>query len=229
MQEIDKLFESINNEILTEDVKLQMAVLYETQLNEAIKAKEEQLEKEYKDNFLTEKEQLINQLDSYLEHFVDEFIKENTTQVVESVKVKTAEKVLTLFKEMVNNFNMQLDSESINVEETLKESKDKINLLENEIITLKKEVKLRDKASLIAEAIHKLNTDMEKGKLLEFAKNLPFDELFTKKLDTYVKTVLTEKTQTPQKEDIKLEVKEEDSTNIIVEQTEVDKILASFK
>ena len=114
-------------------------------------------------------------------------------------------------------------------EEALKESKEKINSLTNDLIAAKKETKMREKAGLVSEAISKLETDIDKAKLVEFAKKLPFDELFEKKLYAFSKTVISENKE-KKKEVIKekITIKEEEEVVIKEEKVEsqVDKYLS---
>lgn len=220
MGDIDKLFEQINNEVLTEDVKLQMSVLFENALLEATKAKEAELLEKSTQEMKEFKESLTNQLDSYLDLFVEEFTKKNEAVITESVKVKTAEKILKTFSALVNDFHIQLDEKKIDSEDALKEANSKINELTTKLIESRKEIKVREKAALVMEASTKLTTDLEKAKLVEYAKGLPFDELFEKKVKAYTTTVLTEgkvKEKTFTKE--KLEIKE-DKPEFVAEKKE---------
>lgn len=210
MADIDKLFEQISNEVLTEDVKLQMSVLFENALTEAVKAKEVELEKQNKTEIAEFKEGMITKIDDYLGLFVEEFVSKNSSVIEDSVKVKTAEKILKTFNGIVNDFHVQLDEKVATDEEALKESKEEINKLTKKLIESRKEVKMREKAAIVMEAASKFDTELEKAKLVEFAKKLPFDELFEKKLGAYCKTTLTESKKPatePKKE--KLVIKEE--------------------
>lgn len=226
MADIDKLFEQIENDVLTEDIKLQMAVLFENTLNETIKAKETELEEKFKADFIAEKEELINKLDSYLDHFCTEFVENNKNVIEENVKVKTAEKILALFESIVNDFNLQLNENKIEDGEKLEEAKQEIVKLTNQLIESKKEIKIREKAALVYEASTQLSTDMEKGKLLEYANKLSFDDLFEKKIGAFVKNLITESTQKVEPVKEKIEVKTEEEV-VIVEKNEsqIDKYL----
>ena len=209
MADIDKLFEQISNEVLTEDVKLQMSVLFENSVTEAVKAKEAELEKQNKIEIAEFKEGMITKIDDYLGLFVEEFVAKNSAVVEDSVKVKLAEKIMKTFNGIVNDFHVQLDENKIDVESTLKESKEEINRLTKKLIETKKEVKMREKAAIVMEAASKMATELDKAKLVEFAKKLPFDELFEKKIGAYCKTVLTEKKEVPAEKKEKLVIQEE--------------------
>ena len=191
-ENIDKLFESIQSDILTEEVKLEMVCLYENALNESIKAKEEELEAKNKLDQEALTEAMVTKINDYLDAFVEEFTTNNVSKIDESVKVKTAERVLKAFDKLVAEFNIQLDEKVETDETALTEAITKINKLENDLITAKKETKMREKAAIVTEAASHFETDMQKAKLLEYAKKLPFDELFEKKLNAFAKVTITE-------------------------------------
>lgn len=227
MADIDKLFESINSEILDESTKLSMSVLFEQAINDAVKLKESELEVKNKAEITTFKETLTNKIDDYIQYFAEEFTKSNTKVIEDSVKLKLAEKVLKTFNGIVNDFNIQLDEKKINVEESLKESKTKIDTLTKQLIESRKETKLREKAALIVEAASTLTTDLQKSKLTDYAKKLTFDELFEKKIKSYVGTVLTEAKTKAKPIAEKLEVMPDDVTFLEEKvTTQMDKYLS---
>jgi hypothetical protein len=192
MADIDKLFEHISEEVLSEDVKLQMAVLFENSLTEAIKAKEAELDEANKAEITTFKESLVNQIDDYLNYFTEDFVAKNAAPIAESVKLKMAEKVLATFSGIVNDFHVQLDEKTIGDDVKLTEARTEVSELTKQLIASKKEIKLREKAALVLEASFGLTTDLQKVKLAEYAKAQPLDEMFTKKLGAFCKTVLVE-------------------------------------
>jgi hypothetical protein len=230
MAEIDKLFDNISNEILTEDVKLQMAVLFESQVTEAIKAKEAELVEKNTADITKFKEDMVNKIDSYITHFCEEFVTNNTQVIEESVKIKTAERILKTFSAIVSDFNLQLDEKKIDNEKELTEAKAEINKLTSRLIESKKEVKLREKAAIVAEACIGLKTELQKAKLVEFAAKLPFDELFEKKLGALSGTLLTESaTKKVEEKSEKIVIKEEiediPETKNVPEETQMSKYL----
>ena len=233
MAEIDKLFETINNDILTEDIKLQMAVLFESQVTEAIKAKEAELVEKNTADITKFKEDMVNKIDSYITHFCEEFVTNNTQVIEESVKIKTAERILKTFSAIVSDFNLQLDEKKIDNEKELTEAKAEINKLTSRLIESKKEVKLREKAAIVAEACIGLKTELQKAKLVEFAAKLPFDELFEKKLGALSGTLLTEAVtkkveEKPEKIVIKEEIEEVPETKAPEEKTQKTEYLKNL-
>jgi hypothetical protein len=193
MADIDKLFEQISSEVLTEEVKLQMAVLFENALQEAIAEKEKKLEESNIKEVNDFKENLTTQIDEYLTYFSEEFVKTNSNVIEDSVKVKTAERVLKTFSGIMKDFSVQLDEKKVDADVKIHESREEINKLTKQLIEAKKQVKTAEKTVMVVEASTKLTTDLQKSKLVEYAKGLPVDELFEKKVNAYVSTILVEK------------------------------------
>lgn len=192
METIDTLFEQISSDILTEETKLQMAVLFENSLNEAIKAKEVEMEASNKADITAFKESLVTNIDDYLTYFVEDFITKNTSVIEESVKIKTAERVLKTFSGVMADFHLALDEKKISTDTKLAESHQEVSDLTKQLIEAKKATKLREKAALVMEASFSLTTDVQKAKLTEYAKGLPLDEIFSKKLNAFGQLMLSE-------------------------------------
>ncbi len=193
-EQLKELFESISSDILTDSVKLQIGTIFESTVNEAIAAKEQELEEENRSEIAEFKDALVEQLDSYLDYFVDEYIKENEAIVEDYTKVKLAEKVLRNFKQMCEAFNISLGEESLSSEDEIEELQTENTKLINKLIEAKKEVQNVKKAAMISEASEKLETDVQREKLVEMAKTLDFEEdLFESKLDVLVDTILAKK------------------------------------
>jgi hypothetical protein len=209
---LSELFESISSEILTDSVKLQMETIFESALNEAIALKEEELEAKNTVEIEEFKESLIENIDSYMDYFSKEYIKENEAVVEDFNKVKLAEKVLRNFKQMCEAFNLSLSDESISSEDELEELKTEQNKLVNQLIEAQKETETVMRAAMIAEASVKLTTDIQIEKLFEKAKGLEFDrETFAEKLDILVDTILMKEAKSDEDADgdDKLEDQEE--------------------
>jgi hypothetical protein len=126
-----------------------------------------------------------------------------------------------------------LDEKKIDNEKELSEAKAEINTLTSRLIESKKEVKLREKAAIVAEACIGLKTELQKAKLVEFAAKLPFDELFEKKLGALSGTLLTEAVtkkveEKPEKIVIKEEIEEVPETKAPEEKTQKTEYLKNL-
>lgn len=201
------LFEGIESELLTDDIKLKMATLFEAAVVEAVQAKEQELEEQAKVEIAEFKEDLVEQIDNYLDYFVKDYIKENEQVIEDFNKVKLAEKVLRNFSQMVEAFNISLSDESISSEDEIEELQAENTKLVNKIIESRKEIVAVKKAAMIAESTQKLETDVQREELVEMAKGLEFDEeLFESKLDVLVEKILTKKEVVEEKLEEKKEV-----------------------
>lgn len=216
--QLKELFESISSDILTDDIKLQLGTIFETTVNEAVEAMELQLEENNKVEIEEFKEELVSNIDDYLNYFVGEYIKENESVVEDYTKVKLAEKVLRNFKQMCEAFNISLSEESISSEDEIEDLKTENTKLVNKLIESKKETVSVKKAAFISEAAEKLETDVQREKLVEMAKNLEFEEdIFESKLGVLINTILAKKDEIIEE---KLGVKEEsaeESAKIVTE------------
>ncbi len=210
---LEKIFESINSEILTDEVKLQMSTLFEATLNKEIDKEKKKLEKEndekldklasdeeeelkkvkdeVKENLTKFKAKLVKQLESYVNYFTQEFLKENRKEVVSQVEVKEAEKIINLFKEMNMNFGIGIGNLVRESNTSFKNYKNKFNKvlnMYNDLSTkhtqLESKVKKLAQAELIKEEVDKMMvSDFEKEKIAQLMGNLNFksmEELKTK-------------------------------------------------
>jgi hypothetical protein len=222
--ELTELFESINSELLTEEIKLQLSTLFESALTEAIKAKEVELEESNRTEIAEFKESLSNQIDEYLNYFVEEFVKENEDVVDSNVKVKTAERVLEAFQKVVTDFNVELSEEKIDESEKIDELTSEKDALVNQLIEAKKETELVKKAAMIAEKAYILESDLERDKLIQLAQTVEFDSQFDGKLDVFVEQIKVARTSTP----IVEKIDEEKPEDVIVEEKEVSDSMKNY-
>lgn len=208
MEDLKAIFESIESDIMTDDTKLKLSTLFESAVNEAIQAKETELEEANKQELSVFKEELVSQTDSYLEYFTKEYIKENEQIVEDFNKVRLAEKVLRNFQMMVEAFNISLSEDSVSSEDEIGELTTENTKLVNKLIESRKETAAVKKGVMISEAGAKLTTDVQREKLVEMAKSLEFEEdIFESKLGVLVEKILTEKVE---EAPAKLEEKVED-------------------
>ena len=188
---LESIFESISSEILTDSIKLQMSTLFEAAINEAVEKKEQELAEANREEITEFKGELVEQVDEYLNYFVEEYIKENEAVVEDYHKVKLAEKVLRNFSQMCEAFNVSLSEESISSEDELAEAAEEKTKLVNQLIEARKEVANVKRAAFIAEAADKFETDIQRETFFEAAKKLEFEEeLFEQKLNVLAQSIL---------------------------------------
>ena len=190
---LEQLFEKIESELLTDEVKLEMATLFESALNEAIAAKESALEEQNKSDIAEFKDEMVGKLDEYLAYFVEEFTRENEQQIEDAVKVKTAQRVLDTFEGVVQDFNMKLDESVVADSEDLDTAKGTISEQTEEIITLRKQVTDLEASKVVEGMVDEFETDGEKEKFRTLAETITFtdSEDYAKKLGVISESVKT--------------------------------------
>jgi len=171
---LDQLFEKINSELLNDEVKLEMTAMFESAVNIAIEAKETELEESNKVEISEFKDTLTTKLDEYLTYFVEEFTQENEQQVEDAVKIQTAEKVLSVFEGIVNDFNMKLSDDTISNEAELEEAKATINSQIEELIESRKQLEALKVEKIVEGIAAKFEIESDQEKFREVAKTITF-------------------------------------------------------
>lgn len=191
---LEQLFEKIESELLTDEVKLEMSTLFESALNEAIAKKEKELDEQNKGEIAEFKDDLVTKLDEYLTYFVEEFTRENEQQIEDAVKVKTAQRVLDVFEGVVNDFNMKLDENTVAGSEELDEAKATINDQTEEILKLRKQVQSMEAAQVVESMVDDFDSDSEKEKFRKLAETITFadSEDYKRKLGVIAESVKEE-------------------------------------
>jgi hypothetical protein len=143
------LFEGEN---LTEDFKNRASVIFGAAVNEAVSKKVSGLAEELQEDFearLTESVDgaingIVENLDSYLDYAVKEFMEENKIAIESGIKVEMAESLLSGLKGMFYEHNIKIDEETVDVvaelEEQVQEASQKMNSLAKKNMSLVEEV-----------------------------------------------------------------------------------------
>lgn len=184
------LFESMDKEVFTEELQLKMQVLFEDTVRLAVEQKEQELEESNKTEIAEFKDELVEQIDSYLDYFTQEYIKENEQPIESKAKVKLAEKVLGKFQELVEDFNLSLNEEDVDAEEEIEGLKEESSKLHNKLIESKKELDRCKKLLVIKDQTKNL-TDMDAEKIEESVMSMDYKdaETFTSKVKIMVEQV----------------------------------------
>lgn len=206
---LKQLFESIDSEILTDSVKVQMATLFESAVNDAVKAKETELEESNKTEIEQFKSELVTSVDEYLDYFSEKYVAENEVIVEDFTKVKLAEKIITNFGQMCEAFNISLSEESIQEDEQIDELKEEVNKITNELIEARKEIETIQKAAMITEAGSSFETDVQRELFFEKAAKLEFDkEIFESKLSVIKDQIIAEAASTSDTQKLNEQIEE---------------------
>jgi len=148
-ESIQAMFEGMD---LSEEFKDKVSLVFEAAVNEAasvkaeavIAEKTEALEAEMQESVETAVESIVENLDSYLDYVVEEWMKENELAVETGIKVEMAESLMDGLKGLFEEHNIQIDEETVDVvaglEEQVEELKDTANEAINENVALQQEI-----------------------------------------------------------------------------------------
>ena len=185
-KEDEKIKEHIDaltqNEDLSEEFKEKAATVFQAALTERNNAFKERLQKKNEEEIQKkvneEVENLIEQIDNYLDYIVEEWMKENTLSVDKGLRLEIAEtfieKLKTLFEE--NNIDIP-DVQCDVLEQKEKEMEDLNKQLDEHInknIELKKTIEELTKSQILQEFVGDL-TDTEIEKFNSLVQNLHFE------------------------------------------------------
>jgi AcrR family transcriptional regulator len=143
------LFEGLD---LSEEFKAKAELVFEAAVNEAASKKAatmiEEIETELQEKFTTtldeSLEEIVENLDSYLDYVVQEWMEENKVAIEAGIKVEMAESFMEGLKELFYEHNVEIDEETIDVvaelEEELAEAKETANKAINKNLALEEEL-----------------------------------------------------------------------------------------
>lgn len=210
------LFEGMD---LTEEFKSKVSTIFEAAVNESVSSKmatlteelstklAEQLEEELETSVNESMDALIEQVDSYLDYVVNEWMTENEVAIEAGIKVEMAESFMSGLKNLFEEHNVEVNEETVDVvsalEEELAASRNKANEIINENIRLNSQLK-NVKAEKVFESLTEgltltqverfkvLSEKLSRDDLEEYATDLSLikESFFKSK-----KPVLTEKTE----------------------------------
>lgn len=139
-ESIQAMFEGVD---LSEEFKSKVTLVFEAAVHEAATAKAEvviaekteALEVEMKESVDTAVEKIVENLDSYLDYVVEEWMKENELAIETGVKVEMAESLMTGLKGLFEEHNIEIDDETIDVVAGLEEEVQELKATANEKIS----------------------------------------------------------------------------------------------
>lgn len=224
---LNKLFEQINSELLTDEVKLQMSTLFETAVNEAIDAEKKKLDEENRAEITEFKDKLTEQIDEYMAYIVEEIVDENDESIVEATKVQTADHIMEAFGELIQKFHIATSPDAISESQEIDELKSELNEAVNKRAEAEAVATSLKKKAIIMEKAHEFDTETTKEKFLTLAESVEFvdSETYAKKLD-----VIAESVKPAEKTASQLDTTLEDdkATKIIDESKKADSPMSEY-
>lgn len=192
--DFSSLFEHVEfegkDQVFTEEILAKMDVLFEAKVKEEslkiVEAKSDDIEEQYsqqnEDEMTQFKEELVEQVDQYVNYFVQNFLKENVQTIEDGVKVRLAEKVLAKFNGLVEDFNIQLEDKNLDNEDLVEELKESKSELTNKLIEQEILIKKLSKKLLIEETATKFETETQRDRFIKLAETYDFDSKFEGKI-----------------------------------------------
>ena len=178
MEELQKLVEDLklDKEIFTPELMEKISVIFDAKLEEKKQAYKTEIEEKNNTEMEAFRDELTEQINKYINYFVDEYITENEDTIYDSVQVKTAGKVLENFNNLVKDFNITTSNETVNYGIEVDDLKEKLNSSINKNISLQDEMSELTKASIIETQKDKLKTDSEKDRFVRLAENYEYED-----------------------------------------------------
>ena len=178
---------------LSEEFKQKAATIFETAIKAKVKEESQRLQGEYetklKEDTETQKAELVEKVDSYLNYVVEEWMQENKIAIERGIKGEIAEDFIGGLKKLFEDHYIDVPDEKYNVLEDqaskIEDLEKKLNEEINKNVELNKsngELKKED----IAKAVSADLTDVEKEKFNKLAEEVEYsnEEDFTSKVKT---------------------------------------------
>ena len=227
-ESIASIFEGMD---LSEEFTSKVTLVFEAAVNEAATAKAEAviaekteaLETEMNESVETAIDGIVENLDSYLDYVVEEWMTENELAIEAGIKVDIAESLMAGLKGLFEEHNIDIDDETLDVvgglEEEVEELKAEANKAIIENVELKKAIAEAKATEVFAEMAEGL-TLVEQERFKVLSEKLSFDDADSYKSDLATLKESFFKKAKPVVEDV---TEEEE---IITEDTEVKQPLS---
>lgn len=215
MENLNKVFEKyVSEEVLTEDAKKEISVVFEAMVMEAAEKKFEIAKKAMLEEYDAKFEEIVseqnestkNQLNDYLKHVVEEFVAENKVAIQNSIVVEKATKIIDGIQKVFESHGIKLPEGNLQVIEEMSEKNDQLmseyNSSVNKNIELEKALEETQKAIAFMKATEGLS-EVSKERLMNLMSGLVVESVndFKSKLNIMIDTVVEAKKPKKVKED----------------------------
>jgi hypothetical protein len=225
-ESISKMFEGMD---LSEEFKNKVTLVFEAAVHEAATVKANAMAEEYAAKVDQEMQEsvdstvntIIENLDSYLDYVVEEWMKENELAIEAGIKVEMAESLMDGLKALFEEHNIEVDEDTVDVvaglEEELEEMKAEANKTIDENVKLAKEISALKAEKVFAEMTEDL-TMTQRERLKVLSEKLDFEnvEEYTQNLETLKESFFAEAKPV-------VEEAQEEEEEILTEETVVAK------
>jgi hypothetical protein len=228
-ESISSMFEGID---LSEEFRSKVTLVFEAavneaaqiRINEATAALEEEFEQKLTESVSEAMDEIVENLDSYLDYVVEEWMKENEVAIEAGIKVEMAESLMSGLKELFTEHNIDIDDETLDVVAGLEEHNaslaDQANEVINENIELKKTI-VALKADKVFEEVSEGLTVSQKERLRVLSEKLDADNVdgYKSDLETLKESFFKTK---------KSQVINEEAEEVLTEEVAVKKPASSY-
>ena len=183
----------VAGEDMSEDFKVKATTIFETAVKSKVKEIVESLEKEieakYAEDLKVEKEEIVENVDKYLEYVSSQWMKDNELAVETGLKEEISSEFITGLKNLFEEHYIDIPDEKIDLvgelQVTVNEQEERINKEINDSIELKKELVEYKKKDIFTQVTTDL-VDTEVEKLKKLSENVEFEDAedYAEKLNT---------------------------------------------
>jgi hypothetical protein len=222
--DINSLFEGMD---LSEAFKSKASMVFEAAVNEAAFNKTAELAEEIESNIKEEFEttlkesldDIVENLDGYLDYIVKEWMQENELAIESGIKVEMAESFMDGLKGLFEEHNVEIDEETIDVvaelEEELKEARRTANKVINERLALEEEVQELRASNVFDTMTEGLSSaQVERFRILSEKLNKADLDEYKEDLNTLKESFFKKKSEAVISEDL-----DQEGSELIVEET----------
>ena len=189
-EDIRAMFES--DESLSEDFKSRAATIFEaavvSKINEQLEKISANFESEVESEIQNVKQDMAEQLDSYLDYVVEQWMGDNQLAVEQGIKAEMVENFMAGMKQLFDEHYVAIPEEKVDVVEELAHKAEELEVNLNEEISrnveLRKVVETYTKEKLIESVSDEL-TETQKAKFKTLAEGIDYsdNESFVQKLE----------------------------------------------
>lgn len=196
--DLQKVFESIKSDLLTENIKTEIQTLFEATIKEKVDEEKEKIQKEYEEKLeanIKEHEEktkeyqekvLVKDVSDFIEICADEWMEENKLETKNGIKAKLFDSLVGGMKDVFKNHNINVEeSEALkNVENDLEIVTEDYNKLNKQNLELKDELSVLKAGNVFEKETRDLTIE-QKEKLKKMTEDFETDDLdsFTEKLN----------------------------------------------
>ena len=172
-----------NGEELSEDFKSKASTIFETAVNERIENIAEELETEFETRLMAAQEQIKNelteQLDSYLSYVIEEWMTENRLAVEKGIRTEVAEQFIEGLRSLFLEHNIEVPNAKVDLVDEMAE---KVEVLTNELneqilknVEISKKVAELRRSDILDEQCDGL-AETQKEKMKKLAEGVSFED-----------------------------------------------------